>query len=135
MVGNVGQLVESMNAANNAKLQQASSGANANRDNFSDYLDTLLLNSGSGLFSGVSGYSSLNSTSGSIWQMVALQSLRDSLKKEKQSEDGEDSESGKNGAVLKESQAKKTEWAKIRVVERYQSPAKDVKESAKGILV
>lgn len=135
MVGNVGQLVESMNAANNAKLQQSSSNANTSRNNFSDYLDTLLLNSGNSLFSGVSGYSSLNSMSGSIWQMLALQSLKDSLKKEKQSDNGEDSGSdGKSGASAG-SQAKKTEWAKIRVVERYKSPVKDVKEPAKGILV
>lgn len=135
MVGNVNQLVESMNAANNARTQQASSSTRS--DNFSDYLDTLLLNSRSGLLSGTDGlgYSSLGSMSGSIWQMVALQSLRDSLKKERQSESESGSQSDENSAASKTDKAKKTEWAKIRVVERYQSPAKDAKEPAKGILI
>ncbi|MCI9427746.1 MAG: hypothetical protein HFI81_08335 [Eubacterium sp.] len=125
MVGNVGQIVESMNAANNARSGQNT--ANAASPDFKDYLETALLSSRNGLFSSGlgGGYSYLNPLSGSVWQTAMLEALRDELKKGRKSEE-------KEGETLKEDvsssqteQTKKEDWVSIRVIRRYQSPHKE----------
>ncbi len=117
MVGNVGQIVESMNAANNARSGQNT--ANAASPDFKDYLETALLSSRNGLFSSGlgGGYS--------YWQIAMLEALRDELKKGRKSEE-------KEGETLKEDvsssqteQTKKEDWVSIRVIRRYQSPHKE----------
>ena len=118
MVGNVGQIVESMNAANNARSGQNT--ANAASPDFKDYLETALLSSRNGLFS-----SGLGGGTGPVWQTAMLEALRDELKKGRKSEE-------KEGETLKEDvsssqteQTKKEDWVSIRVIRRYQSPHKE----------
>ncbi len=130
MIGNVGSLVESMNAANNAKLHQNT--ANTTSENFKNYLNAALLNSQSGLFSSglSSGYSYFNPISGSIWQTVVLEALRDELKKGKESEEKKGSDSEKDTFDTQAQKTKKEDCARIRVIRRYQSPV--LEESKKG---
>ena len=139
MVGNVGQLVESMNAANNAKLNQNT--ANTNSGNFKNYLDTALLNSRSGLLtnglfsSGLSsGYSYLNPLSGSVWQTAMLEALRDELKKGRSSEDKESEDLQEESSDSQTQKTKKEDWARIRVIRRYQSPVLE-ENKKEGILL
>ena len=139
MVGNVGQLVESMNAANNAKLTQNT--ANTNSGNFKNYLDTALLNSRSGLLtnglfsSGLSsGYSYLNPLSGSVWQTAMLEALRDELKKGRSSEDKESEDLQEESSDSQTQKTKKEDWARIRVIRRYQSPVLE-ENKKEGILL
>lgn len=134
MIGNVGSLVESMNAANNAKLHQNT--ANTTSENFKNYLNAALLNSQSGLFSSglSSGYSYFNPMSGSIWQTVVLEALRDELKKENESEEKKGADSEKESFGTQAQKTKKEDWARIRVIRRYQPPV--LEESKKdGILL
>lgn len=134
MVGNVNHIVESMFAADNIKNQQST--ANGKTGNFSDYLDSALLNYRTGLLTGGlnSGYSYLNALSGSTWQTVVLEALRDELKKKEAAEtkdDRRDTEEAKSSA----SEKKKPDWAKIRVIEYYKSPREEELTRHKGILV
>lgn len=135
MVGNVGQLVESMNAANNAKLHQNTS--NSTSDIFKNYLDTALLNSRGGLFSdGLgSGYSYLNPLSGSVWQTAMLEALRDELKKGRESEDEKSDDLEEETSSPKAQKEKKEDWARIRVIRRYQAPMVEGNKSKKEIVV
>ena len=134
MVGNVNSIVESMSMADNIRNQQST--ANGKTGNFSDYLDSALLNYRTGLLTGGlnSGYSYLNALSGSTWQTVVLEALRDELKKkesdqtEKTKQDGEDTKS-------QSETKKKTDWARIRVIEYYKSPKEEATMKQKGILV
>lgn len=120
MVGNVTGLVESMHAADNARASQASSGKGTT-EAFSDYLDTLLLSGRTGLFSGEAA-AGISNSAGSLWQMAAFEALKEKLKKEER--EGEGGSRTKDGeASLAQNETKKTEWAKIRVIERYRSPA------------
>ena len=107
MIGNVGSLVESMNAANNAKLHQNTANTTLS-----------------------SGYSYFNPISGSIWQTVVLEALRDELKKGKESEEKKGSDSEKDTFDTQAQKTKKEDWARIRVIRRYQSPV--LEESKKG---
>lgn len=134
MVGNVNHIVESMFAADNIKNQQST--ASGKTGNFSDYLDSALLNYRTGLLTGGlnSGYSYLNALSGSTWQTVVLEALRDELKKKEAAEtedDRRDTEEAKSSA----SEKKKPDWAKIRVIEHYKSPREEELARHKGILV
>lgn len=134
MVGNVNHIVESMYAADNIRNQQST--ANGKAGNFSDYLDSALLNYRTGLLTGGlnSGYSYLNALSGSTWQTLALAALRDELKKkesDKTEKTQQDSEDTKSQAAAK----KKPDWAKIRVIEHYKSPKEEELIRQKGILV
>lgn len=131
MLGSVNSIVESMFAADRVKGQQGS--VNTQKSgSFSDYLNYALLNSQSGaLFgngSGVGmGYPYTGQLSGSIWQAFALKALADGVQKNSQSASG-----------TKESpqQAKEdTDWAKIRVVRYYSSPAGHGQTAGKGILI
>lgn len=134
MVGNVNHIVESMSAADNIRNQQST--ANGKAGNFSDYLDSALLNYRTGLLTGGlnSGYSYLNALSGSTWQTFVLEALRDELKKkesDKTEKTRQDSEDTKSQASAK----KKPDWAKIRVIEHYKSPKEEELIKQKGILV
>ncbi len=133
MVGNVNHIVESMYAADNIKNQQST--ANGKTGNFSDYLDLALSNYRTGLLTGGlnSGYSYLNGLSGSTWQTVVLEALRDELKKNQTKETKETQQENEEASSLA-SAGKKPDWAKIRVIEHYKSPKEElIKE--KGILV
>lgn len=125
MVGNVGQIVESMNAANHARSGQNT--ANAASPDFKDYLETALLSSRIGLFSsGLGGSDSyLNPLSGSVWQTAMLEALRDELKKGRKSENGEGETLEEDVSSSRTEQKKKEDWVSIRVIRRYQSPHKE----------
>ena len=134
MVGNVNHIVESMFAADNIKNQQST--ASGKTGNFSDYLDSALLNYRTGLLTGGlnSGYSYLNALSGSTWQTVVLEALRDELKKKESAEtedDRRDTEEAKSSA----SEKKKPDWATIRVINRYKSPTEEAVGKEKGMLI
>ncbi len=134
MVGNVNGIVESMFAAENARNQQST--ANGKSGNFSSYLNSALLNYQTGLLTGGlnSGYSYMNALTGSAWQNVVLEALRDGLKKNRQTDEKEDNakeaEASSNGV-----QKKKSNWATIRVIRHYQSPVLEEENAKKGILV
>lgn len=134
MVGNVNHIVESMSAADNIRNQQST--ANGKAGNFSDYLDSALLNYRTGLLTGGlnSGYSYLNALSGSTWQTFVLEALRDELKK-KESDKTEKTQQDSEDTKSQTSTKKKTDWAKIRVIEHYKSPKEEELIKQKGILV
>lgn len=133
MVGNVNQIVESMHMADNIRNQQNTAGGKTG--NFSDYLDSALLNYRTGLLTGGlnSGYSYLNALSGSAWQTVVLEALRDELKKKESGETKKSLEDAEETESLA-SEKKKPDWAKIRVIEHYKSPREEPAEK-KGILI
>lgn len=133
MVGNVNHIVESMHAADNIRNQQ--SAANAKNGNFSNYLESALLNYRTGILTGGfnSGYSCLNALSGSSWQTVVLEALRDELKKKQTEEKKDDSQKDEETSALAQAK-KKPDWAKIRVIERYKSPKDELSEKT-GVLV
>ena len=134
MVGNVNHIVESMSAADNIRNQQST--ANGKTGNFSDYLDSALLNYRTGLLTGGlnSGYSYLNALSGSTWQTLVLEALRDELKK-KESDQTEKTQQDSEDTKSQASTKKKPDWAKIRVIEHYKSPREEELVRQKGILV
>lgn len=134
MVGNVNQIVESMFAADNIRNRQSTVGGKTN--NFSGYLDSALLNYRTGLLTGGlnSGYSYLNALTGSSWQTLVLEALRDELKK-KESDQAEKTEQDSKDAKSQASVKKKPDWAKIRVIEHYKSPGEEELIRQKGILI
>ena len=134
MVGNVNSIVETMSMADNIRNQQ--SDANGKTGNFSDYLDSALLNYRTGLLTGGlnSGYSYLNALSGSTWQTVVLEALRDELKK-KESDQTEKTKQDSEDTKSQSETKKKTDWARIRVIEYYKSPKEEAMMKQKGILV
>lgn len=126
-------IVESMTAADNIRNQQST--ANGKTGNFSDYLDFALSNYQTGLLTGGlnAGYSYMNALSGSAWQTVVLEALRDELKKKDSDETKENRQEEKESESLA-SAKKKSDWARIRVIEHYKSPREEQKEKV-GILV
>lgn len=134
MVGNVNNIVESMFAADNVRNQQST--ANGKTDNFSGYLNSALLNYQTGLLTGGlnSGYSYMNALTGSAWQNVVLEALRDGLKKSRQTESAEE-ESDQESGVSSNEARKKSDWATIRVIRRYHAPVLEEENTKKGILV
>lgn len=138
MVGNVNSIVESMFSADNVRNQQSTAGKSTG--NFSDYLDSLLLNSRAGLLTGGlnadgSYLNGLLGSTGSIWQMAALKALRDELKKAQKTDETEASERENAALESKTASGKKTDWATIRVIRRYQSPVMEQDSKTPGILV
>ena len=90
----------------------------------------------SGLLTGGlnSGYSYLNALSGSTWQTVVLEALRDELKK-KESDQTEKTKQDSEDTKSQSETKKKTDWARIRVIEYYKSPKEEAMMKQKGILV
>ena len=137
MVGNVNGIVESMYAAENARSQQgAASGKNGN---FSNYLDAALLNYRTGLFTeGLGGSLSnsfyANALYGSTWQNTVLKALKEELEKKDESRETEEAEEDKKSGTAAYSK-KKPDWAKIRVIQRYQAPLYEAKPEKNGIFL
>ena len=140
MIGNVNGIVDSVFAAENLRSRQNTVNTK-NGNSFSDYLNYALLNAQSGALFGSgngisSGYAYMNPLSGSIWQTFALKALADGLQKTNPSPaqpaaDGQRHEN-KNESVQTAQQ--KPDWAKIRVIRYYQSPAEKTPVS-RGISV
>ncbi|MBO5372261.1 MAG: hypothetical protein J6A75_06035 [Lachnospiraceae bacterium] len=139
MVGNMSGLsgiVESMFAADKTVNRQNMS--NTNTVNFSNYLDAALLNYRSGLLFGNglgAGYSYLSALSGSTWQSVVVQALKEELKKELESDEENNGEACDKEEIQKITKSKKPDWASIRVIQRYESPMKQEDLPCKGLLV
>ena len=136
MVGNVNNIVESMYAADNARSYRQAAAA-SNTETFSDYLDLALLNGRTGLLTGglSSDYSYRSILSGSIWQTAVLEALRDGLKKNGTEADTKGGQAQGEATAARLSEEKKTDWARIRVIRRYQVPVETAMEEKKGILV
>lgn len=140
MIGNVSGIVNSMFAADNARNSRNT--ANTNTGNsFSDYLNYAFLNSSSGALFGNgigSNYSYMNGLSGSIWQTFALKSLIDGIQKNNQTTAGTTTAASDTKQENSESVSgseKKPDWAKIRVLQYYNTPTAQQSLKSRGILV
>lgn len=138
MVGNVNGIVESFYAADNVKSQQST--ASGQNSDFSNYLNSALLNYRTGLLTGglsdgLSNSLYFNTLTGSAWQGVVLKALKDELEKNNKSGDSESTkEDGENETALS-AKTKKKDWAKIRVIEHYKSPMKENESTGKEIRI
>ncbi len=138
MIGNMSGLsgmVESMFATDKTAIRQHTT--NPNTANFSNYLDSALLNYRTGLLFGNgfgSDYSYMQALSGSTWQSVVVQALKEELKKELES-DEKNNNKAKDSDISKTTKDKKPDWATIRVIQRYEAPIKQEDLPCKGLLV